>query len=667
MNVLRYLHDEEAEEEPEEEVGALTVGLCVMGIVTVLIVVTIGFEVMEHHLVHSASKNMRPMISSLFGEMTVLGFLSLVTFCISQAGVLKEISRSVYGPGEEAEAELPELFEMIHMLLFFNMVLFIFKVLKLLSMGNATVNDWRVMNKQVQNQSDIDKVEAAYFNAEKPMISYADDHPHKFFTFLSMRKEFINSRSPIPPFTAADEASRLPVTFDYAEYLSINLGSFLADVVSLGASTWFSLWVLMLGFFVIFIAIDGNIGYLAAFWIIFGLLQLFALTQLEKKCHSVLSKLLNPDDFPRKDTSSHSKYLPYHAASAFQVDNKESNSSLPPEQVPLTSAATFADHGSINHNKLPFWTTITPVKFTGWMYSYFLEAHVPNRHLALFWYGQYGPELNIYLLRFHLLVRSVYISLSLVVFVPYMAEEYGIIGGIVYFFASMACVAWEYAFVMQDLITTMCHISCSGMLKRNQTVEEVVRKQKTQCAVRAIMMMTSLNASATAKPDMNATFHNIDIKDISQDEMNEIGSIFDMYDNDGSGEVDREELLQVMNSLGFTLSDNELDTMFAALDADGDGTVSRDEFIIWAVRNREKGGKEDMETKIKNMFRIFDKDDSGSITVSELVEGLKGLKHGLTTDDLVALANELDANGDGEISLHEFSAIIGVSGSGHHH
>ena len=44
--------------------------------------------------------------------------------------------------------------------------------------------------------------------------------------------------------------------------------------------------------------------------------------------------------------------------------------------------------------------------------------------------------------------------------------------------------------------------------------------------------------------------------------------------------------------------------------------------------------------------------------MSELVDGLRGLKHGLTTDDIVALANELDENGDGEISLHEFEVII---------
>jgi hypothetical protein len=42
----------------------------------------------------------------------------------------------------------------------------------------------------------------------------------------------------------------------------------------------------------------------------------------------------------------------------------------------------------------------------------------------------------------------------------------------------------------------------------------------------------------------------------------------------------------------------------------------------------------------------------------QLIEGLQGLNHGLSCDDLVALAKELDQNGDCEISLHEFEAII---------
>lgn len=105
------------------------------------------------------------------------------------------------------------------------------------------------------------------------------------------------------------------------------------------------------------------------------------------------------------------------------------------------------------------------------------------------------------------------------------------------------------------------------------------------------------------------------------------------------------------------MSSAELAQSFAQFDTDSDGLMSRDEFIQWLVQNRRQRPMDKKQLAVE-MFAIFDKDNSGSIQVSELVEGLKGLKHGLTTDDIVALAHELDVNGDGDISLEEFEAII---------
>jgi calmodulin len=106
------------------------------------------------------------------------------------------------------------------------------------------------------------------------------------------------------------------------------------------------------------------------------------------------------------------------------------------------------------------------------------------------------------------------------------------------------------------------------------------------------------------------------------------------------------------------MSDSEVDTIFAMADHNRDGTVSRDEFLVWSVLSRESGSK-DKKVLAQQMFEIFDRDGDGSIQISELVEVLRGLKNtGLTTDEIVALALELDANGDGEISLEEFEAIV---------
>jgi Ca2+-binding EF-hand superfamily protein len=197
-------------------------------------------------------------------------------------------------------------------------------------------------------------------------------------------------------------------------------------------------------------------------------------------------------------------------------------------------------------------------------------------------------------------------------------------------------------------------------LKNSDAVDEVLRKQKSKRAVRAIMLMTSLNK----KNQESSAFDDASVKqkvsagDLPLSEYNEIAAVFDLYDRDGSGEIVCSELVDVMSSLGFTLSESEKEKMFATLDADNDGSVSREEFLDWYA-NTTGGNKENnMRQMAQELFTVFDKDGSGSIDISELIQCLQGLNHGLSYEEIVQLAKELDENGDGEISMQEFEAII---------
>jgi len=69
---------------------------------------------------------MKPLLESLFSEMTVLGFLGVITFLVSKVGVLSEISVVVFGESEEEF--LTELLETVHYVLFGVMCFFILQV-----------------------------------------------------------------------------------------------------------------------------------------------------------------------------------------------------------------------------------------------------------------------------------------------------------------------------------------------------------------------------------------------------------------------------------------------------------------------------------------------------------------------------------------------------------
>ena len=78
----------------------------------VLIALTIAFEWGKEYIHESADVHMKEIIDSMFGEMTILGFLSVVTFCITKTGYFEYLSKKLFG-AEEEEALL-ELFEFVH-------------------------------------------------------------------------------------------------------------------------------------------------------------------------------------------------------------------------------------------------------------------------------------------------------------------------------------------------------------------------------------------------------------------------------------------------------------------------------------------------------------------------------------------------------------------------
>ena len=64
-----------------------------------------------------------------------------------------------------------------------------------------------------------------------------------------------------------------------------------------------------------------------------------------------------------------------------------------------------------------------------------------------------------------------------------------------------------------------------------------------------------------------------------------IAEIFNLFDDDGDGGIDQQELKKGMNALGVTLSEEEVKTMLVDADADGDGFIQLAEFEE-VVRNQ---------------------------------------------------------------------------------
>jgi len=84
---------------------------------------------------------------------------------------------------------------------------------------------------------------------------------------------------------------------------------------------------------------------------------------------------------------------------------------------------------------------------------------------------------------------------------------------------------------------------------------------------------------------------------------------FDLMDEDGSGEMDKEEFFEFYRKIGGTLLNKaELDAMFDELDADGGGALSFDEFVlVYAKVTEAELAKRDPQAYAKMMKNVKEK------------------------------------------------------------
>merc|ERR1712216_459439 len=66
--------------------------------------------------------------------------------------------------------------------------------------------------------------------------------------------------------------------------------------------------------------------------------------------------------------------------------------------------------------------------------------------------------------------------------------------------------------------------------------------------------------------------------DLTYQQRQEIKEAFELFDTDGSGSIDANELKTAMRALGFQPKTEEIKRMLTDLDVDGNGTVEYEEF-----------------------------------------------------------------------------------------
>ena len=277
-----HVGPEEGSEDVEAEEMLITSPIAlntVVGIVFALIVSTLLFENLEHFAMQK-SGDLKPVISQLFSELTVLGFLSMSMFLAAESGVIATWSMMIFGE----EAELMEYMEKLHMLLLLIMLIFIVQVAAMVYQGMKIHEVWaKYEERAVQGDSSPKVMFDTLKQANRPGASHEEV---KVAEYMLMRYAFVRYPETDPK-KVVDGNFRLDWYFK--DILTIKYKS----LVTLDATAWSCFGILALVIRAVVYVDNHNVGHrLVGILLGWGYLLLLAVMWVDRKISSVQRQIM---------------------------------------------------------------------------------------------------------------------------------------------------------------------------------------------------------------------------------------------------------------------------------------------------------------------------------------------------------------------------------------
>ena len=95
--------------------------------------------------------------------------------------------------------------------------------------------------------------------------------------------------------------------------------------------------------------------------------------------------------------------------------------------------------------------------------------------------------------------------------------------------------------------------------------------------------------------------------------------------------------------------------MISDIDNDGNGSIEFGEFLEMMTG---KMGEKDTREDIEKVFKLFDDDNTGKISLRNLRRVAQELGENIDEEELQDMINQADRDGDGEINIDEFYRIM---------
>jgi len=618
-----------------------------------LIVLTIIFEKGKHELEHGRTDSQKLVINALFGEVTVLGFIALITFFLIKFGLFSYLSQTIYDSPDHAL----HLFEDVHFGLFFTMMVYLFLVIWMLVVQRLVKDKWydledktrKFMRSHGMGKGKVVKPSSSAPGVKPPSLPMPRDEylewryngggriPVGFEGVLLKEDasaleegEYLNLASEKhddPELHAymllrarfvwgfkngeGRKNSSVDLTFDFARYLDNCMGQTLTEIVVVHEFTWVVVAVSMLLAYAFFGVAGSSAGYVLVV-VLFGFLLVAAMVIVLFSTRDIYHKLSPPPECTVKQvlTGAPVSRPPYEAMEMEKGVNK--------------------------HERLfPF-------------------------HM-----GSKGPDFFEHYIRTTVLLAAIYLVGVVVVFLPIFHKEH--LEAMIP--VCMACVATT-CFLVKPVLGRLTVITSVGMLKRLDVVDATMRQVRLERSIKTMKILASVQSQMRKinklreREEGSAKGPRKDIK-ISEAQRRDLQDAFDLFDEDKSGSITSDELYNLLRSLGQAVTPAEAERLLLEMDTGNDGTVDFEEFIA-VMAEDDSAEVTDPETLAEDIFKMLDKDGSGYIINKELREFLRQLPIDLTEEQVdTMLIDIFGSDDDASIDVDEFKDFLASNAGGH--
>lgn len=142
---------------------------------------------------------------------------------------------------------------------------------------------------------------------------------------------------------------------------------------------------------------------------------------------------------------------------------------------------------------------------------------------------------------------------------------------------------------------------------------------------------------------------------VTSEEIKEIEEAFELFDADKTGTIDYHELKVAIRALGFPVKKADVLKIVRDVDVAETGAINKKQFVNILTK---KYNSRDPENEMKKAFKLFDTDRSGAISLKNMRTITQELGEDIHEDELQAMIQEFDLNGDSAIDEGEFVKIM---------